>query len=149
MPKIVQKYIIPDFCLILIFNPRRTFLWKLDGHKISGSAINSLLFNNGQYKFFESHNKITKINKHGVLCFIIVINISSKYSSLYFYFLLVLVPYIYSNNYYQSVYSGDLFIATKVLLYIITSSHSYLCGYKYQYIRCYCIFRPPPLYHVA
>ena len=44
------------------------------------------------------------------------------------------MPYIYSNNYYQSVYSGDIFIATKILLHI-ASSHIYLCGYRHQYIQ--------------
>ena len=37
------------------------------------------------------------------------------------------MPYIYSNDYYQCVYSGDIFIATKGLLYIIASSQLSLC----------------------
>ena len=59
-----QKYIFSDSCLMLIFNPRTR---KFDGQNISD--INSLLFNNGYYKCFEFHNKITKINNHGFASF--------------------------------------------------------------------------------
>ena len=60
----------------LIFLPniniqsKNNILWKFEGQKISGSAINRLLSNNGHFKFFRFHNKI---NKYGVLCFINVI----------------------------------------------------------------------------
>ena len=40
--------------------------------------------------------------------------------------------YIYPNNWYKSVYSGAIFIATKILLY--SASHSYLYSYIYQHI---------------
>ena len=75
-----QKFVFLDFCLILIFNPRRTFC--VEGQMISESAINRLLSNNGHFKFFRFHNKITKINKYGVLCFINLNTFFSKYSSL-------------------------------------------------------------------
>ena len=48
---------------------------------MSAGAINSLLFNNDHCKVFGFHNKITKINQHCVLCFIIIITVSRLVSS--------------------------------------------------------------------
>ena len=42
------------------------------------------------------------------------------------------MPYIYPNNWYKYVYSGAIFIATKILLY--SASYSYLYSYIYQHI---------------
>ena len=42
------------------------------------------------------------------------------------------MPYIYPNNWYKSVYSRAIYIATKILLY--SASHSYLYNYIYQHI---------------
>ena len=39
---------------------KNNILWKFDGQKVSGSTINSILFNNGHYIFSDSLTKSQK-----------------------------------------------------------------------------------------